>query len=162
MILIAIGANLPSRFGTPVETIQAAIEALNDEGITTLKTSRIWLTAPVPVSDQPWYHNSVVAVQTDLDAFELLSLLHKIEASFGRVRYERNEPRILDLDLVAYNNDVIERPSLIVPHPRMHQRAFVLLPLQDIAPDWTHPITGDRLDDMIGDIPAGQLARPHE
>lgn len=162
MIIIAIGANLPSRFGTPAETIQAAIEAMNDEDILTLKSSKIWLTAPVPVSDQPWYHNAVIEVKTDLDAFGLLSLLHKIEANFGRVRYERNEPRVLDLDLVAYHDQIIDRPSLIVPHPRMHERAFVLLPLQDIAPDWKHPITNKTLSEMISPIPADQMARPNE
>ncbi len=162
MILVAIGANLPSRFGTPEETIQAAIEALNEADIITVKTSRIWLTAPVPVSDQPWYRNAVVSVRTDLDAFQLLSALHKIEANFGRVRYERNEPRVLDLDLVAYNNEIIERPSLIVPHPRMHERAFVLMPLQDIAPDWKHPINGKTLPELIKLVPPEQMARPNE
>ncbi len=162
MILIALGANLPSRFGTPAETIQAAIDALEDNGIRVVKSSRIWLTAPVPISDQPWYHNAVVEAETELDGFQLLSLLHKIEADFGRVRFERNEPRVLDLDLVAYNREIIDRPSLIVPHPRMHERAFVLLPLQDIAPEWVHPISGADLPSLINKIPADQLARPHE
>ncbi len=160
MIVIALGANLPSRFGTPAETIQAAVAALEADGIKVLQASRIWLTAPVPVSDQPWYHNAVVTVETALDAFALLSALHKIETEFGRVRYERNEPRVLDLDLIAYNDEVIERPSLIVPHPRMHERAFVLLPMQDIAPAWTHPITGKNLAGLIALIPSGQRARP--
>ncbi|PZP55277.1 MAG: 2-amino-4-hydroxy-6-hydroxymethyldihydropteridine diphosphokinase [Micavibrio aeruginosavorus] len=166
MILVAIGANLPSRFGTPEETIQAAIEALNEVDIMTVKTSRIWLTAPVPVSDQPWYRNAVVSVRTDHDAFQLLSALHKIEANFGRVRYERNEPRVLDLDLIAYDDEIIERPSLIVPHPRMHERAFVLMPLQDVAPDWIHPITKKKLPELITTIPPEQMAqtndKPHE
>lgn len=162
MILVAIGANLPSRFGTPVETIRAAIDALNIDGVKVSKASRVWLTAPVPVSDQPWYHNTVVEVETGFDAFQLLSVLHKIESEFGRVRYERNEPRVLDLDLVAYKGEIIERPSLIVPHPRMHERAFVLLPLQDVAPEWVHPVTKQNLEEMIALIPSDQLARPHE
>ncbi len=162
MILIAIGANLPSRFGTPEETIHAAVEALSDEDIIATKKSRIWLTAPVPVSDQPWYRNAVVSVRTDLDAFQLLSVLHKIEANFGRVRYERNEPRVLDLDLIAYNNEIIERPSLIVPHPRMHERGFVLMPLQDVAPGWIHPVSGKNLTELISVISEDQMARPHE
>lgn len=160
MILIALGANLPSRFGTPSETLHAAFKALEENGLHLVKTSRIWLTAPVPVSDQPWYHNAVAQIETDLDAFQLLSLLHKIENEFGRIRYERNEPRVLDLDLVAYNDEVIERPSLIVPHPRMHQRAFVLLPLQDISTEWIHPITNQNLEEMIAQIPSEQMARP--
>lgn len=160
MILIALGANLPSRFGTPSETIASALEALESHDLKIIKTSRIWLTAPVPVSDQPWFHNAVAAVETSLDAFELLSLLHKIETDFGRVRYERNEPRVLDLDLIAYGDDIIDRPSLIVPHPRMHERAFVLMPLQDIAAEWVHPISAKSLNEMIEGIPPEQMARP--
>ena len=159
MILIALGANLPSRFGTPAETIEAAYRALEKHGLKIARKSRIWLTAPVPVSDQPWFHNAVAEVETSLDGLKLLSLLHKVEAEFGRERFERNEPRVLDLDLIAYNNDIIDRPSLIVPHPRMHQRAFVLLPLKDIAPEWKHPISGEELDDMLNNIPIEQQAQ---
>lgn len=159
MILIALGANLPSRFGSPAETIEAAYDALENHGLKVVKKSRIWLTAPVPVSDQPWFHNAVAAVETSLDGLELLSLLHKVEAEFGRERFERNEPRVLDLDLIAYNNEIIDRPSLIVPHPRMHERAFVLLPLKDIAPGWAHPISHVKLDDMLAGIPIEQQAQ---
>lgn len=159
MIFIALGANLPSRFGTPADTIAAAYDALENHGLNIVDKSRIWLTAPVPVSDQPWYHNAVASVQTGLDSFELLSLLHKVEAEFGRERFERNEPRVLDLDLIAYNNEIVDRPSLIVPHPRLHERAFVLLPLKDIAPEWMHPMTGKSIDAMLEQIPAEQQAQ---
>ena len=162
MILIALGANLPSRFGSPAETIFQAFEALEEQGLEILNTSRIWLTAPVPISEQPRYHNAVVEIETELDAFALLSVLHKVEAEFGRVRYERNEPRVLDLDLIAYNTEIIDRPSLIVPHPRLHERAFVLLPLHDIAPDWIHPFYNRNLEEMIAEIPAEQMAKPCE
>ena len=161
MILIALGANLPSRYGDPAATIRAAIDALYDNGLGILAVSRIWLTAPVPVSNQPWYHNAVVQVETSLDPYQLLSLLHQVEDGFGRVRTERNAPRILDLDLVAYNADIVDRPSLIVPHPRMHERAFVLLPISDIAPNWVHPITGKTIDQMRAAIPPEQQAVPY-
>lgn len=163
MIVVALGANLPSRFGTPAQTLEAAKAAMEKAGLRVVKSSRTWLTAPVPVSDQPWYHNAVVAIETDLDAFQLLSALQSIENDFGRVRIERNEPRVLDLDLVAYNDEIIDRPALIVPHPRMHERAFVLLPLQEIAPEgWQHPILKKSLADLVGIIPADQMAKPSE
>ena len=158
MILIALGANLPSRFGTPAQTLAAARQAMEAAGLKIIKASADWLTAPVPVSDQPWFHNAIVAVETSLDAFQILSVLQNIENDFGRTRVVRNEARILDLDLIAYHDQVIDSPSLIVPHPRMHQRAFVLMPLREIAPDWKHPILTQSLNDLIGVIPSDQQA----
>lgn len=160
MIIIALGANLPSPYGEPHETLAAAVAALAEKGDMRITAqSSVWITAPVPVSDQPWYHNAVVAVDTDLSPFALLERLQEIENEFGRVRTVRNAPRVLDLDLVAYNDVIIDKPELIVPHPRMHQRAFVLLPLQEIAPDWTHPLGGDNLAAMIATIPPEQQAQ---
>ena len=163
MIFIGLGANLPSRFGAPPETLGAAIQALKDLGLTMVAQSRIWLTAPVPISDQPWYHNAVIAIETTLSPQSLLALLQKTENEFGRVRLERNEPRVIDLDLLAYHDVILNgSPDLIVPHPRLHQRNFVLLPIQDIAPDWAHPVSGVTLEAMIATLPADQAARPHE
>lgn len=160
MILIALGANLPSRHGQPHETLRAARLAMETAGLKITAQSSTWLTAPVPVSDQPWYHNEVVAVETTLSPYALLETLQSIEEAFGRVRTIRNAPRVLDLDLIAYNDTVLSKPELIVPHPRMHRRAFVLLPLQDIAPGWTHPVLGISLTDLISDLPDDQEARP--
>lgn len=123
--------------------------------------SRWFRTAPVPVSDQPWFVNGVIGVSTGLEPSDLLSLLHAVEADFGRTRMVRNEARILDLDLIAYDDLVTDGatpPAL--PHPRMHERAFVLLPLSDIAPDWRHPVTGTALPDLIAALPAEQRAEP--
>lgn len=159
MIVIALGANLASPFGQPHETLAAAVKALGARGLRIAAESSTWLTAPVPVSDQPWYHNAVVAVETDLSPYGLLELLQDIENEFGRVRTVRNAPRVIDLDLIAYDGTILDRPELIVPHPRMHQRAFVLLPLQEIAPDWTHPLTGADLPAMIAAIPQDQQAQ---
>ena len=160
MIIIAAGANLPSRYGDPGQTILAAIHAVEGKGVRITGRSRIWLTSPVPASDQPDFHNAVFSVATDLDAENLLNLLHGIEADFGRVRIKRNEPRIIDLDLIAYNNVVMDGKKLSVPHPRLQDRAFVLMPLRDIAPDWVHPVTGADLSSMLDLIPAEQRARP--
>ncbi len=161
-ILIALGANLISeRYGTPIETLEAALGALAARDIRTLQRSRWFESAPVPISDQPWYVNGVISVQSSLSPEATLSTLHDIEAEFGRVRQVRNEARVLDLDLIAYGNQVIEQPGgIMVPHPRLVDRAFVLLPLRDIAPDWHHPVSGLSLDQMIAALPKDQVIRP--
>lgn len=160
MIIIALGANLSSHFGTPYQTLEAAKTALRDAGLIIEREARYWLTQPVPVSDQPWFHNTVVSVKTDLGPYELLSKLHDIENEFGRIRSVRNAPRIIDLDLIAYDEQILNKPELIVPHPRMHKRAFVLLPLKEITEQWEHPVLGVNLDQMIANLPEDQLAQP--
>jgi 2-amino-4-hydroxy-6-hydroxymethyldihydropteridine diphosphokinase len=159
LIFVALGANLPSSYGLPHETLAAAVRALGAAGMEVTAQSSVWLTAPVPVSDQPWYHNMVVAVQTAQSPYALLETLQGIENEFGRVRSVRNAPRVIDLDLIAYNDSILDRPELIVPHPRMHQRAFVLLPLRELAPDWAHPVTGARLADMVAALHVDQQAK---
>ena len=162
MKIVALGANLPSRFGTPAQTLYAALKAMTEKGIWPVQISRVWKTAPVPfVEGQPWYHNAVAAVETSKSAHDLLKTLLEIEEEFGRVRTVRNAPRLLDLDLIAYDRQIIpEGPEIIVPHPRMDSRAFVLLPMADILDEWTLPQTGATLDDLIAAIPADQMAEP--
>ena len=161
MIFIALGANLPSEYGSPKETLQAAKAVFPNYGIYVEAESRTWLTAPVPVSDQPWYHNEVVTVTTNKSPYQLLETLHTIENEFGRVRTVRNAPRLLDLDLIAYEDTVISKPELIVPHPRMHERSFVIYPLQEVAPaDWTHPVNGAALSALASQLLTAQKAVP--
>ena len=161
LIIIGLGANLPSRYGTPQQTLGAAIIQIQAAGIEVLGRSRLWQTRPVPVSDQPWYVNGVAAIHTDLPPASLLALLHSIEDDVGRRRRVVNEARPLDLDLLAYGRLVLTGPEPpLLPHPRMDQRAFVLLPLAEIAAAWTHPISGEGLAAMIGRLPADQLAEP--
>lgn len=140
MILIALGANLPSRFGKPEDTLEAAKAELARRGIRVVKSSRSFITDPVPPSDQPLFRNGVVDVATDLPPLELFHELKAIEADFGREKGEINAARVLDLDLLAYGTLITTAPKLVVPHPRMHERAFVLGPLMDIAPEWEHPV----------------------
>lgn len=141
MILIALGANLPGLDGAPPEaTLEAAKAEIAARAGRVIQASRTWLTAPVPASDQPWYRNSVIEIETDLSAMDLLSALHEIEMRFGRIRSSPNAPRILDLDLIAYHDQVIDSPRAVIPHPRMHGRGFVLHPLCEIAPEWIHPV----------------------
>lgn len=163
VILVALGANLPSRFGAPKETLQTALKRLEECGVAVLACSRFWKTRPVPVSDQPWFVNAVAAVRTELDPAQLLALLHRLENEFGRVRTVVNAPRLIDLDLIVYGDTVLSPESgLTLPHPRAGERAFVLLPIQDIAPDWTHPVTGEGLASMLARVPADQMAEPME
>ena len=160
MILIGVGSNLPSpKFGTPLQTCEAALAELQKRGVAVSRRSRWYESAPVPVSDQPWFVNAVAAVETDLSPEALLALVHEIEAEFGRVRRTRDEARILDLDLLVYNDLVNQRPP-ILPHPRMHQRSFVLLPLAELAPDWRHPANGEPIAKLIAALAPDQIARP--
>lgn len=163
MIFVGIGANLPSSFGSPRVTCERAVEMLIEAGIEVFARSRWYESAPVPRSDQPWYVNGVAALKTDKTPPDLLALLHQIEAKFGRVRRERNEARVLDLDLLAYHDVVNPGPEApILPHPRLRDRAFVLLPLAELAANWRHPETGEAISDLIAGLDPGQDTRPLE
>lgn len=159
MILIAIGANLPSRFGPPAAACAEALRRLEARGVRVVRCSDWWESAPVPISDQPWYVNGVAAVETDLEPEALLAVLHAVEAEMGRVRSVRNAPRVIDLDLLAHGDRVIDG-ALVVPHPRLAERAFVVLPLAQVAPTWHHPLTGASVEALKAALPADQLIRP--
>lgn len=164
MILVGLGANLPSpRFGSPLETLEACLETFKDHGLFIEKRSPWYKSAPVPLSDQPWYMNGVVAITTDKSPRDTLKTLLEIENFFGRVRSEANAPRVLDLDLIAFNDEIIEDEGKIedkpfcIPHPRMHERSFVLLPLQDLDKNWKHPKLNCQLLDLIAKLPQDQI-----
>lgn len=160
-LLIGIGANLsPDGYATPREGCEAAIDRLPETGISVTAVSTWYETAPVPLSDQPWFNNAVIAAETSLSVEETLAALHEVEALFGRVRTVRNAARVLDLDLLDYGGHCQDGKGLTVPHPRLHERAFVLLPVRDVAPDYIHPVTGMPIDEMISQLPAGQQIRP--
>jgi 2-amino-4-hydroxy-6-hydroxymethyldihydropteridine diphosphokinase len=162
MIVIGLGANLSSpRHGGPQGACEAALDALRAAGVAVLRRSRWYRSAPMPVSDQPWFVNAVVEVETRLSAAELLDLLHRIEREMGRQRRVPNEARVIDLDLLIYGETVSgagETP--VLPHPRLAERAFVVLPLAELAPDWCHPQTGQSLAEMAQALPADQRAEP--
>jgi 2-amino-4-hydroxy-6-hydroxymethyldihydropteridine diphosphokinase len=164
MILIALGANLPSpRHGTPRQTCEAALAALTEAGVRVLGCSRWYRSDPVPPSGQPSFVNSVAQVATDLTPADLLAVLHRIENEFGRTRRERNEARIIDLDLLAYGNRISAEGEVpLLPHPRLEERAFVVLPLAELVPEWRHPVSGRTAGEMAVLLPAGQVAEPLE
>ena len=148
-VAIALGSNL----GNPLETLQQAVETLKEtEGIEDLAISSWFSTKPVG-PPQPDYVNGCITCRTNLEPEVLLQELLSIENQFGRERNERWGARTLDLDLILYGVRQINMPHLEVPHPRMAERAFVLVPLAEIAADWVDPNTketikalGDRLD----------------
>lgn len=163
MIFVGIGANLAgSGHANALATCRAALACLPEHDVDIHSVSQWYESAPVPLSDQPWYVNAVIRVASRLSPAELLSALHKVEADFGRFRGEINAARVLDLDLLDHDGQVSDRDAWpIRPHPRMHTRAFVLLPLRDLAPSWTHPRSGASLDQLISDLPVGQEIRRH-
>lgn len=157
MILIGIGGNLESaRYGSPRQTLAAALAALAAAEIGIAARSAWYRSEPVPRSDQPWFINAVAALTTDLGASQLLAVLQAVEARFGRVRGERNAARILDLDLLDHRGQLIETTALVLPHPRLHQRRFVLVPLAEIAPGWRHPRFGLTAEQLLGELASEQ------
>jgi 2-amino-4-hydroxy-6-hydroxymethyldihydropteridine diphosphokinase len=160
MILIGLGANLSSSAGPPRATLEAALAKLEQAGVKISRRSRWYKTAPVPISDQPPFVNGVVAVETRLGPSDLLALLQKIEAQFGRQRGVRDAARTLDLDILDYDGRIEDGPGLTLPHPRMASRAFVLKPLAEIAPEWRHPTLGETVTALIAALPPEQAAEP--
>ena len=159
-ILIGIGANLsPDGYSTPREGCEAAIASLAERGIDVVVVSPWYETAPVPVSDQPWFNNAVIAATTSMSAPDALVALHSVEARFGRIRNVRNAARVLDLDLLDYGGRTYHDENISIPHPRLHERAFVLLPMRDVAPGYTHPLSGLGIDDLITALPDHQQIR---
>ncbi|MGL6097244.1 MAG: 2-amino-4-hydroxy-6-hydroxymethyldihydropteridine diphosphokinase [Fimbriiglobus sp.] len=148
---IALGCNLGDRWAT----LHAAVRRLRaDPGLRFLANSEWYETAPVggPMG-QGAYLNAAVAIETNLSPEHLLALLHRIEHQFGRVRTVNDGPRTLDLDLLLYGDRVIDTPTLTVPHPRMHERAFVLAPLADIAAQVVHPSLGKTIRELLAGLP---------
>ena len=154
-IFVGIGANLPSPSGPPVVTCEEALDRLAARGAAIMARSGWYRSAPVPVSDQPWFVNGVARVAWPGGPQGLMEVLHAVEASFGRVRKTRDEARVIDLDLLAYGDLIRDEPP-ILPHPRMHERAFVLIPLAELAPGWRHPRLGQTVEGLLAMLPAGQ------
>jgi 2-amino-4-hydroxy-6-hydroxymethyldihydropteridine diphosphokinase len=155
MILIGLGANLPSPAGPPPETLKAALSALARDGATPRAVSLFYESMAWPDPSDPSFVNAVARVETALSPAALLVRLKAIERSFGRVEAKANAPRSLDLDILDYDGRVEAGPP-ILPHPRMESRAFVLVPLAEVAPDWRHPVSGRSVRELIAALPEGE------
>jgi 2-amino-4-hydroxy-6-hydroxymethyldihydropteridine diphosphokinase len=161
MILLALGANLPGPAGPPLAQCEAALAALEQRGVRILGRSRWYDTPPYPPSEQPHFVNGVARVETGLGPAALLAEMLTIEAGLGRRRTVPNAARTLDLDLIDYEGQVRTGPEApILPHPRLAQRSFVLLPLRDVAPEWRHPVSGLSVTELIATLPPDHGARP--
>lgn len=174
--LVALGANLPFAGEPPETTLRRAVKALSEEGLSVLAVSRFYATPCFPAGAGPDYVNAAAVLDAgaEADPASLLARLQKIESDFGRERTFRWGMRTLDLDLLALGDSVLPDVAtqdawrnlapeaqaraapalLILPHPRVQDRAFVLVPLADVAPDWVHPRTGLTVREMLAALPA--------
>jgi 2-amino-4-hydroxy-6-hydroxymethyldihydropteridine diphosphokinase len=160
MILVGIGSNLAApQCRSPRQTAAAALARLPAIGITVVRQSRWYESEPVPPSDQPWYVNGVAAIATVLEPMALLAALLALEAEFGRRRGAPNAARTLDLDLLDCDGRQCATTGLVLPHPRLHERRFVLVPLAEIAPGWRHPCFGLTANELLERLPLGQPIR---
>lgn len=160
MILIGIGASLPAPDGRlPRETCRAAAAALDAiPGLRLRALSRWWESAPVPpMPGAPWFVNGVARLEGRAAPEAVLDALQALEARFGRERPYPNAPRTLDLDLLDHDGLVLDTPRLTLPHPRMSARAFVLLPLAEVAPGWRHPVTGAGVHALVAALPEQEI-----
>tara|TARA_B110000438_G_scaffold118263_1_gene115518 strand:- start:29 stop:520 length:492 start_codon:yes stop_codon:yes gene_type:complete len=143
MIIIGIGANLKSDFyNSIIEACETSLQLIKENNIDVICQSSWYETEPIPASSQSNFINGVVSVKTELSNLDLLKVLLLIETKMGRRRSKKNAARVIDLDLIAYHDDIIESKVLTLPHPRLFQRAFVVKPIFEIAPDWRHPVLG--------------------
>lgn len=168
MILLAFGANLTSVHGEPITVLEKALEIMPSLGISVRRRSSWYRTPAITPYAQPPYINGVAEVETALPPVELLRMVHRIEAMFGRVRRVRWGERTIDIDLLDYDGMVVppvgrrgadaglgELP-LALPHPGIPDRGFVLVPLEEVAPEWRHPVTGQRPDELLARLQAAQ------
>lgn len=168
MILIGLGANLPTVHGGPRATLEAALALMPAFGISVMRHSSYYRTPALTPYVQPYFVNSVAVVETALPAAALLEALHRIEGLFGRHRVARWAARTLDLDLLDYHGQIVHAAGprgleagagklpLALPHPGIADRAFVLVPLAEVAPGWRHPVSGEGPRQLLQRLDAAQ------
>ncbi|HEX6859342.1 MAG TPA: 2-amino-4-hydroxy-6-hydroxymethyldihydropteridine diphosphokinase [Caulobacteraceae bacterium] len=159
-VIVALGSNLPGGYDSVESLLKAALAALEGQGLHVLVRSSWWRSAAWPDPADPPYLNGVAVVRTDLSPREVLQALHTVERAFGRERHLANAPRTLDLDLIAHGRDLIEGPAFHVPHRRAHERRFVMGPLAEIMPRWTHPRLGETAENLATSAKIGMDAAP--
>jgi 2-amino-4-hydroxy-6-hydroxymethyldihydropteridine diphosphokinase len=149
MILVALGSNIESPWGSPSTTVEKALHLLDEKNCRVVRRSSLFETAPLGRTDQPDFINAVAQVESELAPESLLALLHEIEAEAGRRRGEPWGPRELDLDLLDVHGLIRTAPPPVLPHPGIEERPFVLAPIAEIAPEWRHPILGRSAAEML-------------
>lgn len=159
-MVVALGSNLAGDFASSEALLEAALALFPQAGLPVLARSSWWRSAAWPDPAGPEYRNGVAIVEAKGGPRAVLEALFAIETQLGRARGERNAPRTLDLDLIAYGRQVIDTPDLVLPHPRAHQRRFVMGPLAEIAPGWRHPASGATAADLAVAATIGRDAEP--
>jgi 2-amino-4-hydroxy-6-hydroxymethyldihydropteridine diphosphokinase len=144
---LGLGSNLGDR----AQNLSAAVKALRPE-VSVIKESAVYETPPWGVEDQPGFLNMAVMAETDLDPDALRQHVKRVEAVIGRTPSYRWGPRIIDIDILLYDDRVVDTPSLVIPHPQMHKRPFVLVPLASIAPEAIHPLLGYTMRDLLQQV----------
>lgn len=147
IVYLALGSNLGNRLAN----LKNAVSNLPPQ-MDVKKKSPVYETPPWGYADQPPFLNQVVMVETYMQPENLLSHLKRLETVFGREPSFENGPRLIDIDILFYDDMVFNSPPLVIPHPRLHQRAFVLVPLNDIAPDFVHPVLGKAVSELLLDV----------
>jgi 2-amino-4-hydroxy-6-hydroxymethyldihydropteridine diphosphokinase len=155
IIYLSLGSNVGDREAN----LRAAIAALADAGVCVRRVSSLYETEPVDFLEQPWFLNCVVQGETELPAVALLKELRRIEARMGSKKLVAKGPRRLDMDILLYGEETIDTPELQVPHPRMMQRRFVLVPLAEIAPELGHPSWSGTAVDLLARTPDRSAVR---
>ena len=145
---ISIGSNLGDR----EENCRQAIKLIEKNGIAVRKQSRMHETEPWGIKDQPKFINMAIEVETDKEPEELLRVLKEIEKEIGRKETTKWGPRVIDLDILFYDDLILKIPGIEIPHPLLHEREFILKPLSEIAPDKKHPVTGKTVKEMLENL----------
>lgn len=153
-VYIALGTNLGDR----LTNLRTALVAMQPE-VKLLAESHVYETPPWGYEDQPAFLNMVVKAETGLEPEALLTFLKQLEVELGREQNFRWGPRLIDLDILFYDDLVLDTPSLVIPHPRLHERAFVLVPLMDVAPELVHPILHKRIRELLAGENADGIVR---
>ncbi len=145
IVYVGIGSNLGDREKNCI----SAIELLGEKGIIVKKRSSVYKTEPWGIKDQPEFLNMAIEIETDLKPYELLELLKQVEGEIGREKSYKWGPRLIDLDILLFDDTILDDDNLKIPHPLMHERDFVLRPLNEIAPDATHPSLGMKVHELL-------------
>ncbi len=156
MIILSLGSNLTSIYGDRFETLKFAISFLESYGILIEKKSSFYETESFPNKKNPKFINIIISVKTDLPPVDLMSVLIHIEKKLGRIRNKKNDPRTCDIDIIDYNGEILNfnyhKHDLTIPHKSLSSRNFVLVPLNEIEPNWKHPKTNETVSSLIDKI----------
>lgn len=157
MKILALGSNLKFNNNSPLENIESAYEYLERSNIKILQKSHIYQSEAYPNKSDPIFCNSAVSIETNLNPFDLLNKILEIERLFGRVRKEKNNPRTLDIDIICYDNVILNQENLKIPHPFLQKRPFVFLPIRDLDENWIHPILLKTIDQIFKEFSMDEL-----